>query len=188
MIKHGGISCSVTNADTFLWKLNFFCTKNCGEGSVFPDVPLCLFHLSFFNTPLAHFSVITRLPLFQESRVVCSNYACCCTYKLTPVNDTSSNSYWSLIDWFLQLFLKSPSLYIFFWGIYSGSDEKALWIFHGELFNCWFSTEISFVYAELFFNIFGIIFHVFIRTLIWLWYLIFSESQHLRTNIFCRRR
>ena len=59
-----------------------------------------------------------------------------------------------LLIFFIAAF--SPSLY-FFAGIYRDSDQRKLWIFHSERFN----TEISSVYVELFFNIFGNIFHIF---------------------------
>ena len=58
--KYGGILCSFTTANMFLWELKFSSAKNWGEGSTFPVVPSRLLHLNFSNTPLAHFSVNIR--------------------------------------------------------------------------------------------------------------------------------
>ena len=91
MIKHGGIPCLVTNVDMFLWKLNFSSAKNWGEGSSILVAPLRLFHLSFSNTPQAHFSVNTgSLPKSIKSVGLFANYTCCYTYKLMPSNETPS--------------------------------------------------------------------------------------------------
>ena len=56
-------------------------------------------------------------------------------------------------------------------------------IFHTELFNYWRSTEIFCMYVELVFNLFGSIFQIFPRTLIWLLQQILNESQFRRGNI-----
>ena len=92
MIKHGGIPCLVFNADMFLRKLNFSSAKNWGEGSSVPVAPLRLFHLSFSNTPQAHFLVNTRsLPKSIKSVGPFANYECCYIYKLMPANETLSH-------------------------------------------------------------------------------------------------
>ena len=68
MIKDEGTSCSETNTDMFLWKVNFPLAKNWGEGSTFQVVPLRLLHVSFSNSPLAYISVNIRSPPYSFKR------------------------------------------------------------------------------------------------------------------------
>ena len=62
IIKDGRISYSETNADMFLWKVNFSSAKNCGEGFTYPTVPLLLLTGRFSNTHFSHLSVKIRSP------------------------------------------------------------------------------------------------------------------------------
>ena len=143
MIKDRGMSCSKTNADMFLWKVNFSSAKSWGEGSTFPVISLRLLHVSFSNTALAYLSVNTRSPPYYFKRyglfALTTPVAILMSWRLlmTPpailVPKAMSLTFFSIQESnrlglpILLVTVRSPSLHFFFQGLTAVLIKKYFW-------------------------------------------------------------
>ena len=200
MIKAGVISCSETNADMFLWKVNFSSAENCGEGSTFPVVLLRLLYISFSSTPLAHLSVNTRSPPYSFKKfglfalttlaAILMNWRLLMTPPPILVPNVMSLTFFSIpesnrLGLPIPLITVQSSSLLLLPGVNCGSDKRIFRIFSGELFNSWSSTKISYIQANFFLNLRRNFYLLFLRALVRHLHLLFSVSKLRRSNIFC---
>ena len=124
------ISCSETNADMFLWKVNFSSAKNWGGRIYFSTGTFVLTQRKFFNTPLAHLSVTTRSPPYSLKRfglfaltatvAILMNWHLLMTHPVILVPNAMPLTFFSIPQSnrlgfpILLITVQSPSLHFFF--------------------------------------------------------------------------